>query len=86
MIDEALKVYDVILDEWDVPSEHKALARRHRAAWERAADPPRRPAVDGALAAARHVKRAVERRVLWYAEAPPEVAAALAAIAATARS
>lgn len=74
------RVYELVESEWDVPAEIKERARSLGSAYRR-----KKRGVPGfpdgdPLALARVVKRAVERRTLWYGNPPREVAVALDAV------
>ena len=78
------RVYELVANEWDVPAAIKEQARSLGSAYRRHANGV--PGIPGGdpLAFARIVKRAVERRTLWYSSPPLEVAAVLDAIDALA--
>ena len=74
------RVYELVENEWDVPAEIKEQARLLASVYRRKANGVRGFSGRDPLALARIVKRAVERRTLWYGSPPREVAVALDAI------
>jgi hypothetical protein len=83
MLDGLFRIYRAIEEDWDVSADVKKRALAFATAYRRKAQRGTRgfPA-DYPLAALRFVKRAIERKSLWFANPPREVASALEAIAA----
>ncbi len=74
------RVYQLLENEWDVPAEIKEQARSLASAYRRKASGVSGFPGGDPFALARIVKRAVERRTLWYGSPPREVAVVLDAI------
>jgi glycosyltransferase involved in cell wall biosynthesis len=81
MLSGALLAYELVENEWDVPPETKARVTAYTAEHRRLAVRNSRglPLRDP-LTVPRLLKRALERKTLWYATPPREVADALEAI------
>jgi hypothetical protein len=84
-------VYRAVAEEWPVPAEAKAAARaKVESIDRRIATLTGERRLRATLLAARRrgglVKRIVLRRQIWYSVPPPELGAALPALAATART
>jgi GT2 family glycosyltransferase len=80
MVAENCRVYELVENEWDVPAQIKEQARSLASAHRRKANGVSGFPGGDPLALARIVKRAVERRTLWYGSPPREVAVVLDAI------
>jgi hypothetical protein len=76
------EVYRLVVDEWEVDEETRAVARRRLLELDglvRRFDPTRRDPRETVVRPLRRLRDATLRRRLWLDEPPPEVAAAIAA-------